>query len=364
MEPSNQTTTSQPRNLPQKWSQKNPEFWTDGNEAFSMASGLEQSTFWRRACMSLTWISDLIRWAPSRSMARCKFLGADDNWADSAVLVLEQRGVVPSANSGKMMLMFGDVGLSSASQCFSNQPIDPGFQARWFKHPESFFFEMMFPFARYVCPTAKRCFQASGDADSWPVQSFQGCFGGWPTALRYVRYVYPGDSGWHRKWSRCFVCQEAFSCAQKRCLWLDGACVPPTGCEVHHSASFILPINDAFKKLLSRQLTSTFLELDDPFFRLILNHMNFFTLWLKSNKFQADVLHLKQCISKLDTIQSMDLLQKCENTWKHLSVGAAPAPAPAPLAALAASPALEWPRLVPERRSDVMRVLDARPPNL
>lgn len=109
MEPSNQTTTPQPRNLPQKWSQKNSEFWTDGNEAFSMASGLEQSTFWRRACMSLTWISDLIRWAPSRSMARCKFLGADDNWADSAVLVLEQRGVVPSANSGKMMLMFGDV---------------------------------------------------------------------------------------------------------------------------------------------------------------------------------------------------------------------------------------------------------------
>ena len=109
---------------------------------------------------------------------------------------------------------------------------------------------------------------SSGDADSWPVQSFQGCGpGGW-LCIRVI----PGCTG--TVFTRCFVGQEAFSCAQKRCLWLDGACVPPTGCEAHH-VSFILPINDAFKKRLSRQLTSTFLELDDPFCCLIRNLMSF-----------------------------------------------------------------------------------------
>ena len=126
--------------------------------------------------------------------------------------------------------------------------------------PRKFFFEMMFPFARCVWSNSKTMLSSSGDADSWPVQSFQGCFGGMTYGATVCQVCVSGWFRWHRKWSRCFVCQEAFSCAQKRCLWLDGACVPPTGCEVHHSASFILPINDAFKKLLSRQLISTFLE--------------------------------------------------------------------------------------------------------
>ena len=39
------------------------------------------------------------------------------------------------------------------------------------------------------------------------------------------------------------------------------------------------------------------------------------------------------------------------------AAGSAPAPAPAVAVAAAAAPGLEWPRLVPERQSDVMRFL-------
>eukprot|EP00435_Cladocopium_sp_Y103_P029437 s2667_g7.t1 len=106
---------------------------------------------------------------------------------------------------------------------------------------------------------------------------FYGKWTGTINILEKGKYVFDLDLGFDSSSSikidgqellthgQCKASKEAYSCAQKRCLWVDGNCVPPSG--------------------------------------------------------------------------------------------AAPAPAPAPLTAVAASPGLEWPRLVPERQSDVMRFL-------
>lgn len=106
---------------------------------------------------------------------------------------------------------------------------------------------------------------------------FYGKWTGTINILEKGKYVFDLDLGFDTSSSikidgqellthgQCKASKEAYSCAQKRCLWLDGNCMPPSG-----------------------------------------------------------------------------------------AAGSAPAPAPAVAVAAAAAPALEWPRLVPERQSDVM----------
>ncbi|CAL1159724.1 unnamed protein product [Cladocopium goreaui] len=106
---------------------------------------------------------------------------------------------------------------------------------------------------------------------------FYGKWTGTINILEKGKYVFDLDLGFDTSSSikidgqellthgQCKASKEAYSCAQKRCLWLDGNCMPPSG-----------------------------------------------------------------------------------------AAGSAPAPAPAVAVAAAAAPGLEWPRLVPERQSDVM----------